>query len=71
MRVTIDIDANQLRQIQKITRQKKKSPAITQALCEFVRQQQKQQFLERVLSGDTDFALTNEELEARDLYEAH
>jgi len=70
MRITVEIDADQLRQIQRITRQKKKSPAISQALSEFIRQEQKQQFLERVLSGQTDYTLTNEELEARDLYEA-
>ncbi len=69
MRVTIEVDASDLDKIQKLTGQKKKSPAISQALAEFVRQQQKRQFIERVLSGETDYALTNEELEARDVYE--
>jgi hypothetical protein len=32
--------------------------------------QERQKFIERALSGQTDFALTNEELEARDVYEA-
>ena len=59
-----------LRQIQKITGQKKKSPAIAQALSEFIRQQQRQNFIARVLSGGTDYALTNEQLEAQDVYEA-
>ncbi len=71
MRVTIEVDASELKQIQKITGEKKKSPAITRALSEFIRHQQKRQFLGRVLSGQTDFALTNEELEARDVYETH
>jgi hypothetical protein len=71
MRVTIEVDASELKQIQKLTGQKKKSPAISQALSEFVRQQQKRQFIERALSGQTDYTLTNEELEARDNYEAH
>ena len=66
MRVTIEVDAAELKKIQKITGQKKKSPAISQALSEFVRQQQKRQFIDRVLSGKTDFALTNDELEARE-----
>jgi Arc/MetJ family transcription regulator len=70
MRVTIEIDANELSKIQKITGQKKKSPAISQALSTYLRQQQKQRFIEKALSGGTDFALTNEELEARDQYEA-
>ncbi|HOY58873.1 MAG TPA: type II toxin-antitoxin system VapB family antitoxin [Verrucomicrobiota bacterium] len=70
MRITIDVDANELKQIQKITGKKKKSPAIAQALSEFIRQRQRQQFIARVLSGRTDYALTNEQLEAQDVYEA-
>ncbi|MEY2466253.1 MAG: Bacterial antitoxin of type system, VapB [Verrucomicrobiota bacterium] len=70
MRITVDIDASELRQIQKLTGQKKKSPAVTQALAEFVKSQERQKFIERALAGQTDFALTNEELEARDIYEA-
>jgi metal-responsive CopG/Arc/MetJ family transcriptional regulator len=68
MRITIEVDANELNQIQRITGKKKKSPAIAQALSEFIRQKQK--FIERVLSGETDYALTNEQLEAQDVYEA-
>ena len=71
MRITIDVDANELKQIQKITGEKKKSPAIAQALSRFLRQQQRQKFLERALSGQTDFSLTNDELEALDIYETH
>ena len=70
MRITIDVDANELRQIQRITGQKKKSPAIAQALSEFLRQQQRQAFIARVLTGGTDYVLTNEQLETQDVYEA-
>jgi Arc/MetJ family transcription regulator len=71
MRITIDVDASELKQIQRITGQKKKSPAIAQALSQFLRQQERQHFLERALSGQTDFSLTNDELEARDIDETH
>ena len=71
MRITIEIDASDLKQIQKTTGQKKKSPAINQALDEYLRMHEKQRFIERVLAGETDFSLTNQELEARDVYEAH
>ena len=71
MRITIEVDANALRQIQKLTRQKKKSPAVTQALSDFIRLHERKQFVERALSGQTDFSSTNDELEARDSYEAH
>ncbi len=70
MRITIDIDATDLRKIQKVTGLKKKSPAVSQALDEFLRQQARREFIVRALSGQTDFALTNDELEARDVYEA-
>jgi hypothetical protein len=69
MRITIDVDATELKQIQKITGEKKKSPAIVQALNRFLRQEQRQKFLERALSGQTDFSLTNDQLEALDIYE--
>ena len=70
MRITFEIDANDLKKIQKITGQKKKSPAISRALADFLKLRQRQAFIERALAGKTDYALTNEELEARDIYEA-
>lgn len=70
MRITIELEAEHLRQIQKITGQKKKSPAVADALSEFIQQHQRRRFIERALSGQTDFSLTNEELEAHDVYEA-
>ncbi len=69
MRITFEIDANELKKIQKITGQKKKSPAISHALTDFLRMQERQEFIEKALAGKTDYALTNEELEARDVYE--
>jgi len=70
MRITVDIDAAALRKIQKFTGLKKKSPAVSQALEEFLRQQARREFIARAVAGKTDFALTNDELEARDFYEA-
>jgi hypothetical protein len=69
MRITCDINANDLKQIQKTTGQKKKSPAINRALADFLRIRQRQAFIEKALAGQTDYALTNEDLEARDVYE--
>lgn len=71
MRITFEIDANDLKQIQKITGQKKKSPAISRALTDFLRMRERREFIEKALAGQTDYALTNEELEARDVYETH
>lgn len=70
MRLTIDIDANELKRIQALTGQRKKSPAISRALTDYLREHEKQRFIERVLTGRTDFSATNDELEARDVYDA-
>jgi hypothetical protein len=70
MRITVEIDASDLRRIQRITGQKKKSPAVREALSQFLRRHERQELIERALSGQTDFALSNEELEAFDVYEA-
>jgi Arc/MetJ family transcription regulator len=70
MRITVDIDANDMKQIQKITGQKKKSPAVSQALADFLRMRERRAFIEKALAGETDYSLSNEELEARDVYDA-
>jgi hypothetical protein len=64
MRVTFEIDAKDLRQIQKITGQKKKSLAIRRALTDYLRLLERRVFIEKALAGQTDYPLTNEELEA-------
>jgi len=69
MRFTIEIDADELSRIQKITGKKKKSPAVSQALTEFLKLRERQEFIGRVLAGKTDFPLSNEQLEARDYHE--
>jgi Arc/MetJ family transcription regulator len=69
MRFTIEIDADDLSRIQKITGKKKKSPAVIQALTDFLKLRERQEFIGRVLAGKTDYSLSNEQLEARDYYE--
>ena len=65
MHITIDIDESQLQAIQLATGQLKKSPAIRRALDEFITERRRKQFLLKVMEGGVDYALTNEELEAR------
>jgi hypothetical protein len=69
MRITFEIDASDLKQIQKITGQKKKSPAISRALADYLRMRERSDLIARAMAGQTDYGLTNEELEARDVYE--
>ena len=69
MRFTIEMDADDMRRIQRITGKKKKSPAVRQALTEFLKLRERQEFVRRVLAGQTDYSLSNEQLEALDRYE--
>ena len=63
MRVTVEIDEKKLASILKWTHQPKKSPAVSQALEEYLVQKERQAFLDRVMSGQTDYAATNDEVE--------
>ena len=63
MRVTIEIDEEMVREIIQKTRQKKMSPALVQALDEFLENRRRREFLAKVMEGKTDYAATNEEIE--------
>jgi hypothetical protein len=64
MRITVEIDENKMKSILKWTRENKKSPAISLALDEFLELKHRQTFLSKVLSGKTDYAAGNDEIEA-------
>jgi hypothetical protein len=63
MRITCEIGADDLKQIQRITGHKKKAQAIRDALAKFLRMHERREFIEKVLAGRTDYAMTNDELE--------
>jgi hypothetical protein len=67
MRITTDIHANDLVKIQKMTGEKRKSPAIAQALAKYLTWCRRRKFVQRALSGKTDFSATNDDLEKRDI----
>ncbi len=64
MRITIDIEEKKLRSILKLTRQTKKSPAVARALDEFLENRERQTFLAKVMAGNTDYRMSNDEIEA-------
>ncbi|MCU0778697.1 MAG: hypothetical protein MUF86_13670 [Akkermansiaceae bacterium] len=43
---------------------RKKSPAVARALDEFIEQRQRQEFLAKVMAGETDYRASNDELES-------
>jgi Arc/MetJ family transcription regulator len=71
MRITINIDEDALRDVQRLTRISKKSPAVSKAIAEYLREVRKHDLIRRVREGHTDYAATNDELEASARYDAH
>lgn len=70
MRITLDIDADRLAQIQRLTGIRKQSPAVREALEQYIREVERKKFLRKVLDGKTDYSLSNDELEALGDYDA-
>lgn len=70
MRITVDLDATDLASVQQATGIRKRSPAVRQAIADYVKALEKKRFLQRVMEGKSDYALSNEELESRDTHDA-
>ena len=70
MRITIEIDAKSMRRLQKLTGKSKKSPAVSEALGAYLAHEERRALIGRALAGKTDFPMSNEQLEARDVYDA-
>jgi len=66
MRISVEVDAKRLQVIQRITGQKRKSTAINRALDDYLRLRQRLAFIEKALTGQTDYALSNDDLETFD-----
>ena len=71
MRMTVDIDADMLDEIQHATGISAKSPAVRKALEAYLREVRKRKLIQRVMDGHTDYGRTNEELEALATYDTH
>jgi Arc/MetJ family transcription regulator len=64
MRITVDVDASTVSEIQRETGVSKKSPAIAKALDEYLREIRKRKLIQKVMEGRTDYGSTNEDLES-------
>ncbi|MEI6787193.1 MAG: type II toxin-antitoxin system VapB family antitoxin [bacterium] len=71
MRMTIEIDENELGEIQHETGISGKSPAVRKALELYLRDMKKRKLIQRVMEGRTDYGRTNEEVEALVTYDTH
>jgi len=71
MRMTVDIDAETIKELQHETGLHGKSPAVRKALESYLREVRKRKLIQRVMEGQTDYGRTNEELEASATYDSH
>jgi Arc/MetJ family transcription regulator len=71
MRITVEIDESTIQSIQHLTGLKKKSPAISKALHDYLRDARKRRLIQGVMEGKSDYSTTNEELEASAAYDPH
>lgn len=67
MRVTIDIDEAILTELLKLTGEKKRSPAVSKALVEFIKRRKARQLGRLLREGAFDYLLTNEDIERQDV----
>jgi hypothetical protein len=66
MRMTVDLDANTLEELLKITGHKKNSPAIAFAVRDFVNRKKAKNFGRMLREGTFDYPATNAEIEELD-----
>ena len=66
MRITVDIDEATLRDLAQITGERKKSPAVAEAVTEFVNRRKAREFGRLLREGAFDYPATNDEIEAAD-----
>jgi hypothetical protein len=67
MRLTIDVGEEDLKELMDLTGEKKKGPAVLKAALEFVRREKVREFTRRVMAGEFDYPVTNDELEAAEI----
>lgn len=66
MRITIDIPDETLRDVIRLTGERKKSPAVAKAAAEFVRRCKAQELGRLLRESAFDYPLTNDAIEARE-----
>jgi superfamily II DNA/RNA helicase len=70
MKLTVEVDAKLLKAIKIETGEHKASNAVSAALYEFLSARERKRIINRFLNGKADYTLTNDQLEARDVYDA-
>jgi hypothetical protein len=63
LRITVEIDENTLRDVLRITGERKKSTALSKAVAEFINRKKAAEFGRLIRENAFDYPLTNEEVE--------
>ena len=63
LRITVEIDENTLRDVLRITGERKKSTALSKAVAEFINRKKAAEFGRLIRENAFDYPLTNEEIE--------
>jgi len=67
VRITVDIDEALLAELLKLTGEKKRSPAVSKALVDYVKRRKARQLGRLLREGSFDYPSTNEDIEKQDL----
>ena len=63
MRITVDIEENELNELLKLTGEKKKSSAVNKAVTDYLNRKKAREFGRLLREGHFDYPMTNEEVE--------
>jgi metal-responsive CopG/Arc/MetJ family transcriptional regulator len=66
MRITVDLDEAVLKDLLKITGERRRSPAVAKAVNEFVRRKKATEFGRKLREGAFDYPATNDDIERMD-----
>ena len=67
MRITVDLDDSLLEELLRIMGEKKKAPAVSKAVLEYVKRRKARELGRLLREGSFDYPLTNEEVEKQDV----
>ena len=66
MRITVDIEENELNELLKLTGEKKKSSAVNKVVTDYLNRKKAKEFGRLLREGEFDIDFTNEEVEKFD-----
>ena len=67
MRITVDVDEAVLNELVRLMGEKKRSPAVSKAVVEYVKRRKAKEFGRLLREGVFDYPRTNEEIEKQDV----